>query len=208
MSKKESVQKRLQKVRPPRVQMTYEVDIGDATENKELPFVMGVVGDFGGQSEIEQKRLKEWFQSVYLDGLVGGVPEPRRGQLELRRDEQPPRLAALLEPEGLVEADGPGDVGDAGYRAQRSSGTLQVALVYAKPDGSAAGSSRSSTRRRRKHLPRSKRGCAPTRHCRATTASARSRSNSRARVHGLLVDRHGDLRDRRRQLVRSGSALD
>ncbi|CDG83189.1 type VI secretion system contractile sheath small subunit [Janthinobacterium agaricidamnosum] len=59
MSKKESVQKRLQKVRPPRVQMTYDVEIGDAIENKELPFVMGVVGDFSGNSEIEQKRLKE-----------------------------------------------------------------------------------------------------------------------------------------------------
>jgi len=56
---KESVQKRLQKVRPPRIQMTYDVEIGDAIENKELPFVMGVVGDFGGQSELEQKRLKE-----------------------------------------------------------------------------------------------------------------------------------------------------
>ena len=59
MSKKESVQKRLQKVRPPRVQMTYDVEIGDAIENKELPFVMGVVGDFGGNSEVEQKRLKD-----------------------------------------------------------------------------------------------------------------------------------------------------
>ena len=59
MSKKDSVQKRLQKVRPPRVQMTYDVEIGDAIENKELPFVMGVVGDFGGNSEVEKKRLKD-----------------------------------------------------------------------------------------------------------------------------------------------------
>ena len=59
MSKKDSVQKRLQKVRPPRVQMTYDVEIGDAIENKELPFVVGVVGDFGGNSELEQKRLKD-----------------------------------------------------------------------------------------------------------------------------------------------------
>lgn len=42
MSKNESVQKRLQKIRPPRVQMTYDVEIGDAIENKELPFVMGL----------------------------------------------------------------------------------------------------------------------------------------------------------------------
>jgi type VI secretion system protein ImpB len=59
MPKNESVQKRLQKIRPPRVQMTYDVEIGDALESKELPFVMGVVGDFAGKSEVEQKRLKE-----------------------------------------------------------------------------------------------------------------------------------------------------
>ena len=80
MSKKESVQKRLQKVRPPRVQMTYDVEIGDAIENKELPFVMGVVGDFGGQSEIEQKRLKERkFVNIdrdNFDEVMKGV-EPR-----------------------------------------------------------------------------------------------------------------------------------
>ena len=46
MPKFDSVQKRLQKVRAPRVQMTYDVEIGDAIENKELPFVVGVLGDF------------------------------------------------------------------------------------------------------------------------------------------------------------------
>jgi type VI secretion system protein ImpB len=59
MAKKESIQKRLQKVRPPRVQMTYDVEIGDAIEKKELPFVVGVVGDFSGQSEVEQKKLRD-----------------------------------------------------------------------------------------------------------------------------------------------------
>jgi type VI secretion system protein ImpB len=59
MSKSASVQKRLQKIRPPRVQMTYDVEIGDTVASKELPFVMGVVGDFGGNSEVEQKRLKD-----------------------------------------------------------------------------------------------------------------------------------------------------
>jgi type VI secretion system protein ImpB len=80
MSKSESVQKRLQKVRAPRVQMTYDVEIGDAIESKELPFVMGVVGDFGGNSEVEQKRLKERkFVSVdrdNFDEVMKGV-EPR-----------------------------------------------------------------------------------------------------------------------------------
>jgi len=80
MSKKESVQKRLQKVRPPRVQMTYDVEIGDAIENKELPFVMGIVGDFGGNSEVEQKRLKDrkfiGIDRDNFDEVLKGV-EPR-----------------------------------------------------------------------------------------------------------------------------------
>jgi type VI secretion system protein ImpB len=49
MAKKDSVQKRLEKVRPPRVQLTYDVEIGDSVEKKELPFVVGVLGDFSGQ---------------------------------------------------------------------------------------------------------------------------------------------------------------
>ena len=59
MAKRESIQKKLQKVRPPRVQMTYDVEIGDAIEKKELAFVTGVVGDFGGNSEVPQPRLKD-----------------------------------------------------------------------------------------------------------------------------------------------------
>ena len=59
MAKQESIQKKLQKVRPPRVQMTYDVEIGDAIEQKELPFVVGVAGDFSGKSEVMQQRLKD-----------------------------------------------------------------------------------------------------------------------------------------------------
>lgn len=80
MAKKESIQKRLQKVRPPRVQMTYDVEVGDAIEKKELPFVVGVVGDFSGQSEIEQKKLRDRnFVNVdndNFDEVLKGV-EPR-----------------------------------------------------------------------------------------------------------------------------------
>jgi type VI secretion system protein ImpB len=80
MSKSESVQKRLQKIRPPRVQMTYDVEIGDGIESKELPFVMGVVGDFAGNSDIEQKRLKDRkFVNVdrdNFDEVIKGL-EPR-----------------------------------------------------------------------------------------------------------------------------------
>jgi type VI secretion system protein ImpB len=80
MAKKESIQKRLQKVRPPRVQMTYDVEVGDAIEKKELPFVVGVVGDFSGQSEVEQKRLRDRkFVNVDNDNFdeVMKAVEPR-----------------------------------------------------------------------------------------------------------------------------------
>jgi type VI secretion system protein ImpB len=55
----ESVQKKLQRVRPPRVQITYDVEIGDAIQLKELPFVMGVMGDFTGQPVEPLPRLKD-----------------------------------------------------------------------------------------------------------------------------------------------------
>lgn len=45
----ESLQHKLSRVRPPRVQITYDVEIGDAIEKKELPFVIGVLADLSGQ---------------------------------------------------------------------------------------------------------------------------------------------------------------
>ena len=55
----ESIQKKLSRVRPPRVHVTYDVDVGDAIERKELPFVMGVFGDFTGQPEQPLPKLRE-----------------------------------------------------------------------------------------------------------------------------------------------------
>jgi type VI secretion system protein ImpB len=72
MAKKDSVQKRLERVRPPRVQLTYDVEIGDAIEQKELPFVMGVMGDFTGQQDPDKPlpKLKDRkFVNVDLDNF-------------------------------------------------------------------------------------------------------------------------------------------
>ncbi len=44
----ESVQHKLDRVRKPRVHITYDVEIGDAMVKRELPFVVGVLGDFSG----------------------------------------------------------------------------------------------------------------------------------------------------------------
>ncbi len=58
MAKKDSVQQRLGRVRPPRVQLTYDVEVGDAIEQKEIPFVVGVMGDFTGQPDPDKPQVK------------------------------------------------------------------------------------------------------------------------------------------------------
>lgn len=70
MSKKDSVQKRLQKIRPPRVQLTYDVEKGDAIEQKELPFVVGVLGDFSGNPEQPLAKVKDRkFVNIDMDNF-------------------------------------------------------------------------------------------------------------------------------------------
>lgn len=56
---RESTQQQLGRVRPPRVHITYDVETGGAIEMKELPFVMGVLGDFSGQPTEPLARLKD-----------------------------------------------------------------------------------------------------------------------------------------------------
>lgn len=58
MPTKESLQHKLDRVRPPRVHITYDVEVGGAIELKELPFVVGVLGDFVGKPEEPLPALK------------------------------------------------------------------------------------------------------------------------------------------------------
>jgi type VI secretion system protein ImpB len=55
----DSTQKKLERVRPPRIQISYEVETGGAIEMKELPFLMGVLGDFTGQPSEPLPKLKD-----------------------------------------------------------------------------------------------------------------------------------------------------
>lgn len=48
---KESLQKKVGRVRPPRVQITYDVQVGDAIEKRDLPFVVGVMADLSGNPD-------------------------------------------------------------------------------------------------------------------------------------------------------------
>ena len=55
----ESTQHKLDRIRPPRVQITYDVEIGGAIEKKEIPFVVGVMADLSGMPEAPLPKLKD-----------------------------------------------------------------------------------------------------------------------------------------------------
>ena len=59
MAKKESLQHKLDRVRSPRVQITYDVEIGDSIEMKEIPFVVGVLADLSGNPDEPPPKLKD-----------------------------------------------------------------------------------------------------------------------------------------------------
>ena len=118
---KESTQQKLSRVRPPRVHITYDVQVGDAIENKELPFVMGVLGDFTGQPEQPLPKVKDRkFVEVTPDNfdtvLAGMNPhlafsvgnklseDPNAGQLKVNlnfkslQDFEPEQVAHQIKP--------------------------------------------------------------------------------------------------------------
>ena len=55
----ESIHDKLKRVRKPRVHITYDVETNGAVEEKELPFVMGVMGDYSGDNTENKKALKD-----------------------------------------------------------------------------------------------------------------------------------------------------
>ncbi|EHG7582302.1 type VI secretion system contractile sheath small subunit [Citrobacter sedlakii] len=55
----ESIQHKLNRIRPPRVQITYDVETGGAIEKKELPLVVGILADLSGQPISPPEKLRE-----------------------------------------------------------------------------------------------------------------------------------------------------
>jgi len=119
-----SLQKWVGRNRPPRVQITYDVEIGDAVEKRELPLVVGMLADLSGQPATPLPKLKERrFVEIdrdNFDEIMGkiaprldlSVPDTMKGEgnlkVELKFNQfsdfhpesivrQVPRLAKLLE---------------------------------------------------------------------------------------------------------------
>ncbi|MEY4711926.1 MAG: hypothetical protein RIS88_1376 [Pseudomonadota bacterium] len=120
----ESLQKWMGRNRPPRVQITYDVEIGGAVEKKELPLVVGLLADLSGQPLVAPPKLKERrFVEIDRDNfndvmakiaprLDLSVPDMFKGEGNLKVElnfndfdqfhpeaiaRQVPRLAKLLE---------------------------------------------------------------------------------------------------------------
>jgi type VI secretion system protein ImpB len=55
----DSIHDKLKRVRKPRVHITYDVETNGALQEKELPFVMGVMGDYSGDNAENKKALKD-----------------------------------------------------------------------------------------------------------------------------------------------------
>jgi type VI secretion system protein ImpB len=59
MAKTESLQHKLDRVRAPRVQITYDVEVGDSIEMKDIPFVVGALSDLSGKPDEPLPKLKD-----------------------------------------------------------------------------------------------------------------------------------------------------
>jgi len=72
------IQDKLGRVRPPRVQITYDVETGDAIEKKELPLVMGIMADLAGktpQPYLKDRKFVEIDRDNFNDVLSSLGPK-------------------------------------------------------------------------------------------------------------------------------------
>ena len=75
-----STQDKLKRVRKPRVHITYEVETGGAEVEKELPFVVGVMGDFSGNPDrplqsLKEKKFVQIDRDNFTDVMADVAPE-------------------------------------------------------------------------------------------------------------------------------------
>jgi len=75
----ESTQHKLDRVRPPRVQITYDVETGDAIVKKELPYVVGIMADLSGKPadalpQVKARKFVEIDRDNFNDVLTAAKP--------------------------------------------------------------------------------------------------------------------------------------
>lgn len=68
-----NTQHKLSKSRPPRVQITYDVEAGGAETKKELPLVMGVIGDFAKDNAALRDRRFTHIDKDNFNNVMAGM---------------------------------------------------------------------------------------------------------------------------------------
>lgn len=68
-----NTQSKLSKSRPPRVQITYDVEVGEANIQKELPLVIGVVGNFSLDEKPMRDRKFTHIDKDNFDDVMKGL---------------------------------------------------------------------------------------------------------------------------------------
>lgn len=103
----ESTQSKLDRIRPPRVQIKYEVHTGGAFETKELPLVVGIMADLSGKPEAPLPKVKDRkFVEIDRDNFnaVLKAAAPRVSfQVENRLQDDGSKLNVLLKFEEIDE---------------------------------------------------------------------------------------------------------
>ena len=71
----DQTQHKIGRNRPPRVQITYDVEIGDAMEVKELPFIVGIMADLAGHADQPKLNERKFVQidEDNFDEVLGSV---------------------------------------------------------------------------------------------------------------------------------------
>ena len=96
----ESLQHKLDRVRSPRVQITYDVEIGGAIQMKEIPFVVGVLGDFSGKpAEPLPKPKDRKFIEIDRDNfnnVLGGMKPRMAFRVDNKLTEDNTKMAVEL----------------------------------------------------------------------------------------------------------------
>lgn len=114
---KESTQHKLDRIRPPRVQITYDVETGGAIEMKELPFVMGIMADLSGNPEQPLPTLKDPKRKFVeidrdnFDGVMKGMAPRLTYKVDSKLTDDESKIGVELKFNG-IEDFGPEQVAD------------------------------------------------------------------------------------------------
>ncbi len=216
---RESTQHKLDRVRSPRVHITYDVEVGDAIEMKELPFVMGVLGDLSGQPKQPLAAFKERkFVEITpdnFDAVLKGMAPQLAFSVANKLSDEPDagQLSVELNFEGMDDFS-PERVAAAGEAAQGAAGSAHAtcptcaAACRATTSSTTCSSRRFRTRRRgRSCAPNSVKTGVRSEHIESSRSAGRTGDGTGRRGRfaarsdccaGKIQPRRGDARTRAR----------